>query len=65
MINRMLTKNIKNNKIHVENVQGRHFLGKKKPADTLHNIAQGWGGGGRGIGGMAYIYIYVYNVYFP
>jgi hypothetical protein len=38
----MFTKVIKcEKKIHVEHFQGRHFLGKKKPAGTLHNIAKG------------------------
>ena len=48
------TKKIKNVKIHVESVQGRHFSEKENPAGTLHNIAQGeWG---EGIGGGILVY---------
>ena len=60
-IDQILTKNVKNVKIHVGNFQGRHFLRKKASAGTLHNIAQG-GGGYRGIGegGRG---AYIYNIY--
>jgi hypothetical protein len=35
------TKISKCEQIHVGNFQGRHFLTKKAPAGTLHNIAKG------------------------
>ena len=35
------TKNIHIHKMHVQNIQGCHFLRKKKTCGTLHNIAKG------------------------
>jgi hypothetical protein len=39
----MLTKIIKSDKIHVENFQGRHFLGKKSPRGNAPQYRQGLG----------------------
>ena len=37
----ILTKIINIHKMHVQNIQGCHFLRKKSPCGTLHNIAKG------------------------
>ena len=37
----ILTKFINIHKMHVQNIQGCHFLRKKSPCGTLHNIAKG------------------------
>ena len=38
----ILTNKIKIHKMHVQNIQGCHFLRKKSPCGTLHNIAKGF-----------------------
>ena len=37
----IFSKMIKMPKMHVQNIQGRHFLRKQSPCGTLHNIAKG------------------------
>ena len=54
-IDQILTQNTQSVKKHVENFQGRHFIGKK-PAGMPTTSQRGWGGGGYR-GGEIYIYI--------
>jgi hypothetical protein len=37
----ILTEIVTNYEIYVQAIQGRHFLRKKNPAGTLHNLAKG------------------------
>ena len=52
--NKMFSKNIQNDQIHVENVQGRHFRKIKQPTsnDTGGGGWHGEGWGHLGIGGI-------------
>jgi hypothetical protein len=36
-----LIRHVKNDKIYVDNFQGRHFLRKKSPCGLPHNLAKG------------------------